>query len=35
MVMPARGVTHTIVNGEIAYENGAVTGAAAGAVLRS
>jgi N-acyl-D-aspartate/D-glutamate deacylase len=35
MVMPARGVTHTIVNGTVAYENGAVTGAAPGVVLRS
>lgn len=35
MVMPAHGVTHTIVNGQVAYENGTVTGAASGVVLRS
>ncbi len=35
MVMPSRGVEYTIVNGEIAYANGAVTGATAGRVLRS
>jgi len=35
MVMPARGVTHTIVNGHVAYADGAVTGATSGMVLRS
>ena len=35
MVMPSRGILHTIVNGETAYENGAVTAARAGQVLRS
>ncbi|HEY1798545.1 MAG TPA: amidohydrolase family protein [Stellaceae bacterium] len=35
MVMPARGVTHTIVNGAVAYAGGQVTGSASGAVLRS
>ncbi|HEX3881644.1 MAG TPA: amidohydrolase family protein [Stellaceae bacterium] len=35
MVMPARGVTHTIVNGQVAYADGQVTGSASGAVLRS
>lgn len=35
MVMPAHGVTHTIVNGQVAYENGTVTGAASGVALRS
>ena len=35
MVMPARGVTHTIVNGQVAYADGAVTGTGSGAVLRS
>jgi len=35
MVMPARGVTHTIVNGQVAYADGAVTGASSGVVMRS
>ena len=35
MVMPSHGVDYTIVNGEITYANGALTGAAAGEVLRS
>ena len=35
MVMPSRGILHTIVNGECLYENGAVTEARAGQVLRS
>jgi N-acyl-D-aspartate/D-glutamate deacylase len=35
MVMPARGITHTIVNGQVAYADGQVTGSASGAVLRS
>ena len=35
MVMPSRGVEYTIVNGQITYAGGALTGAAAGHVLRS
>ena len=35
MVMPSRGILHTIVNGECLYEAGAVTEARAGQVLRS
>ncbi len=35
IVMPSRGILHTIVNGETLYENGAVTEARAGQVLRS
>jgi N-acyl-D-aspartate/D-glutamate deacylase len=35
MVMPARGVTHTIVNGQVAYADGQVTGSSSGAVMRS
>ena len=35
MVMPSRGILHTIVNGECLYENGAVTEARSGQVLRS
>ena len=35
MVMPARGVSHTIVNGMVAYADGQVTGAASGVVMRS
>jgi N-acyl-D-amino-acid deacylase len=35
MVMPSRGILHTIVNGECVYEDGAVTEARAGQVLRS
>ncbi len=35
MVMPSRGILHTIVNGECVYEGGAVTDARAGRVLRS
>ena len=35
MVMPSHGVEYTIVNGEITYADGALTGAAAGEVLRS
>lgn len=34
MVMPSRGILHTIVNGEVVYEQGAVTAARAGRVLR-
>jgi N-acyl-D-aspartate/D-glutamate deacylase len=35
MVMPSRGVQYTLVNGAITYAQGALTGAAAGQVLRS
>jgi len=35
MVMRSQGIACTIVNGVVAWENGALTGAAAGAVLRS
>lgn len=35
IVMPSRGILHTIVNGEMLYENSAVTDARAGQVLRS
>ena len=35
MVMPSRGVEYTLVNGEVIYEQGALTGAAPGQVLRS
>ena len=35
LVVPARGVNYTIVNGEILYENGRHTGAFPGRVLRS
>jgi N-acyl-D-amino-acid deacylase len=35
MVMPSRGVACTIVNGEIAYQDGRVTGATPGRVLRA
>lgn len=35
MVMPSRGVRYTVVNGAITYADGALTGAAAGRVLRS
>jgi N-acyl-D-amino-acid deacylase len=35
LVVPARGVKYTIVNGEILYENGQHTGAFPGEVLRS
>jgi N-acyl-D-aspartate/D-glutamate deacylase len=35
MVMPARGVQYTVVNGTVTYAHGALTGAASGAVLRS
>jgi N-acyl-D-aspartate/D-glutamate deacylase len=35
MVMPSRGVLYTIVNGAVTYASGALTGAAAGRVLRS
>ncbi len=35
MVMPSRGICHTIVNGTVVYADGTLTGAAAGQVLRS
>jgi N-acyl-D-amino-acid deacylase len=35
MVMPSRGVLHTIVNGQTVYADGSLTGAKAGKVLRS
>jgi N-acyl-D-aspartate/D-glutamate deacylase len=35
MVMPSRGVQYTIVNGAVTYAQGALTGVAAGQVLRS
>ena len=35
MVMPSRGVECTIVNGEIVYQDGRVTGATPGEVLRA
>jgi len=35
MVMRSRGIEYTIVNGEVTWEEGALTGAAAGTVLRS
>jgi N-acyl-D-aspartate/D-glutamate deacylase len=35
MIMRSRGVEYTIVNGEVIWANGAVTGATPGRVLRS
>lgn len=35
MVMPSRGVEHTIVNGELTYSEGQLVGAAGGQLLRS
>lgn len=35
MIMPSRGILHTIVNGHSVYEGGSVTDARPGAVLRS
>ena len=35
MVMRSKGIEYTLVNGEVTWENGALTGAAAGKVLRS
>jgi len=35
MVMSSRGIRYTIVNGAVTWENGALTDAAAGKVLRS
>jgi N-acyl-D-aspartate/D-glutamate deacylase len=34
-VMPSRGVECTLVNGEVVWRDGALTGAQAGRVLRS
>ncbi len=35
MVMRSRGIEHTLVNGELTWDKGALTGATAGSVLRS
>ena len=35
MVMRSRGIEYTLVNGEVTWEKGKLTGAAAGKVLRS
>jgi N-acyl-D-aspartate/D-glutamate deacylase len=35
MVMRSRGIEMTLVNGEVTWEKGALTGASAGRVLRS
>jgi hypothetical protein len=35
MVMRSQGVEFTLVNGEVNWERGALTGAAAGRILRS
>ena len=35
MVMPSRGVEYTVVNGVVTWQDGKLTGAAAGQVLRS
>ena len=35
LVVPARGVQHTVVNGSVVYENEKYTGAKPGTVLRS
>jgi len=35
MVMRSRGIEHTLVSGEVTWQNGKLTGAAAGKVLRS
>jgi N-acyl-D-aspartate/D-glutamate deacylase len=35
MVMRSQGIEYTTVNGEVTWEKGALTGAAAGKVLRS
>jgi N-acyl-D-aspartate/D-glutamate deacylase len=35
MVMRSKGVEMTLVNGEVTWQRGALTGAAAGRVLRS
>jgi len=35
MVMPSKGIEYSIVNGEIVYQDGQLTGARAGSILRS
>ncbi len=35
LVVPAKGVQHTVVNGTVVYEDGKYTGATPGTVLRS
>ena len=35
MVMRSQGIEYTVVNGEVTWERGALTGASAGVVLRS
>jgi N-acyl-D-aspartate/D-glutamate deacylase len=35
MVMPSRGVEYTVVNGAVTWQDGKLTGATAGQVLRS
>jgi N-acyl-D-aspartate/D-glutamate deacylase len=35
MVMRSRGIEYTLVNGEVTWEKGALTGAASGKVLKS
>jgi N-acyl-D-amino-acid deacylase len=35
LVMPARGIEYTLVNGEVLYEHGKASGAMPGRVLRS
>ncbi len=35
LVMPARGIEYTVVNGEVLYEHGKVSGGLPGQVLRS
>ena len=35
MVMRSRGIEYTIVNGEVTWEKGELTGAASGKVLKS
>ena len=35
LVVPARGVQHTVVNGTVVYEDAKYTGAKPGTVLRS
>jgi len=35
MVMRSKGIEYTVVNGAVAWERGALTGASAGQVLRS
>jgi N-acyl-D-aspartate/D-glutamate deacylase len=35
MVMPSRGVQYTVVNGQVVYQDGQLTGALPGQVLRA